>query len=735
MTNGYVSSTGSIVKAGTDLNITQTGGTISGTQDGIYARNYGSGATSITVAGKVSGTGTTASSTHENIAGIFNSTSVIDNEPGNTETQTSTGVGIMTEENAGTTVTIDAKSGADISGTTNAIQDTNGNANVTLESGSTVSGAVRLGSGSDTLTVEGTANIDGTSAILDGGNVTDSSVTDTLANDTFTNKLNFQGTTQTVNGADLLNWETVTLTGSSLTLDDGILNTAGRLATGYTTDADGTTASGLYLTNASTLYSPATLAISGDVNIDASSELKQAVGGSINGDVTNAGLIYWGNLNHTLTISGNYTGISGSKLSLETYLAGDSSATDKLDVTGSTSGNSTVVIRPAAGSPGAQTQVGIDVINVAGTSAGTFALANPVQAGAYQYVLKKSGNGGDANDWYLVSHYIGGNTPVGPTYPFPIYRPGVGDYVSGQAVNAEEGFFTTANFHERRGENTITDVNGHQSWVRPYYYHFSADGYNRFSYSGAKLYGLQLGQDVWSSITKDGASKRVAVTLDYACTDTDFKDSLRPITGLDARIGSMHAQDVSIGGTYSRVAPSGAYLDLVAKLSMLRNKFDVADTGDAYQNGVREIGSIEFGKPFAMNKNWQIEPQAQLIYMHTRYDEFSDDVSAVSGYNTNALRGRLGVRIYNRNENDNYRRSQLYGIFDILHDFIGPSDVTVGGTAVSDDFRHTGFDIGLGEEYKINKTTSFYCRGQYLHSLIGNKSEGYLFSAGIKAQF
>lgn len=717
-----INQTGGTITGTTGAGISAKGTTInvstvaaSGATDGLSASNVGSSLT-VNQSGSISGGTNGAEADNTSTTGGTTAVSIGGTVSGGT------GAGVITEENTGTSVTTDIKNGAVVSGATNAVQDTNGNAAVTLENGSTISGAVRLGDGNDTLNVIGTANIGGTSAILDGGNTTDSSVTDTLAANTATNKLNFNDTTQTLTGANILNWQTVTLDNSSITLNDGILNTGGRLSTGSAIDSDGTTQAGLSLTDASALYSPVTLAVSGDVNIDASSELKHAVGGSINGDVTNAGTIYWGNLNHTLNISGNYTGISGSKLSLETYLAGDNSATDKMAVAGNTSGSSAVTIRKASGSPGAKTNIGIDVIQVGGSSNGTFTLANAVQAGAYQYTLQKGGNGGSASDWYLVS-----NT-----------RPGANDSAIGQAVNAEEGFITTSTFHERRGEDTITDNNGHQEWARTYYYNLSADGEKQVSYSGAKLYGIQVGQDLWSHTDTEGTSKRLAVTLDYTHTTADFDDYTRPSIGLKSYIGSLSGEDTGIGCTYSRVTPSGTYLDLVGRISILRNKFDITDTGSAYQNGLRGMGSIEVGKPYNMKGGWKIEPQAQLIYMHTRYDSFTDSVSDISGYSANVLRGRLGVRIFQPKANGEYRRFQVYGIADVLHDFIGASDVTVGGTKISNDFRHTSFDIGLGGEYKINRDVSFYCRGLYQHSFsdgINNKSHGYFLSAGLKWSF
>ncbi|WP_337274595.1 autotransporter outer membrane beta-barrel domain-containing protein, partial [Serratia sp. MMO-28] len=71
-------------------------------------------------------------------------------------------------------------------------------------------------------------------------------------------------------------------------------------------------------------------------------------------------------------INGNYVG-NGGNVALNTVLAGDDAATDRLVVTGDTSGSSTVSVSNIGGD-GAKNINGIQVINVGGNSAGTFTL-------------------------------------------------------------------------------------------------------------------------------------------------------------------------------------------------------------------------------------------------------------------------------------------------------------------------------------------------------------------------
>ncbi|EBK2138018.1 autotransporter outer membrane beta-barrel domain-containing protein, partial [Salmonella enterica subsp. enterica serovar Enteritidis] len=84
----------------------------------------------------------------------------------------------------------------------------------------------------------------------------------------------------------------------------------------------------------------------------------------------------------TLTVEGNFYG--GGTLKMNTTLGGDDSPTDKLIVEGDTSGNTLVAVNNIGGT-GSQTVNGIEIVEVYGDSAGTFAKAGRIVAGAYDY--------------------------------------------------------------------------------------------------------------------------------------------------------------------------------------------------------------------------------------------------------------------------------------------------------------------------------------------------------------
>ena len=124
------------------------------------------------------------------------------------------------------------------------------------------------------------------------------------------------------------------------------------------------------------------------------------------------------------TINGNYTG-NGGGLYLNTVLGDDSSASDRLVISGGAgTGTTGIGVINAGGAGGATIADGILLVqagNGATTSADAFALFSPVAAGAYEYFLFKGGvSGGTAENWYLRSTLVASADPApapAPTTP------------------------------------------------------------------------------------------------------------------------------------------------------------------------------------------------------------------------------------------------------------------------------------------------------------------------------
>lgn len=257
----------------------------------------------------------------------------------------------------------------------------NGNTSVTLDNAAVLNGSIVLGDGSDSLTVNGT-DISQIS-LIDGGD-------DVSTADGYVDRLTLAGINGPQPAAKFLNWERISLTGSSdLTL------TGSSLATG--SGALAGEAMGLVITAGNTLrFQDAAFSVNGDLG----NQGQVALANSRTGDV--------------LTVSGDYAG--GGTLALDVVLGDSSSAADHLVVQGDTGATPTTLAISNLGGAGAATSGdGILVVQVGGTSAANaFALPAPgyTDVGGFRYQLAQVGS-----NWYLQAKAIPVTDPEVPTNP------------------------------------------------------------------------------------------------------------------------------------------------------------------------------------------------------------------------------------------------------------------------------------------------------------------------------
>ncbi|QKC68085.1 MULTISPECIES: autotransporter outer membrane beta-barrel domain-containing protein [Mesorhizobium] len=267
-----------------------------------------------------------------------------------------------------------------------------GSDNFVWNGGGIIYGAVDLGADNDTAKLSNltNANLGGTDAINGGLG------TDTL---TFDN-VKLEGI------ARVQNWESIDASNDTQLMLDGNL----------VLGDSGTGTGSLSVDAASTLYG-------GGFN----STIQAFTAGQL-AEVTNAGRIDLTNgttgATDRLTISGNYVG-AGGVLLVQTELGDDSSASDRLVLSGGTASGSTgISVVNVGGAGAATTQDGImlvQAINGATSGASTFALDGPVAAGAFEYYLFKGGvSAGSDENWYLRSTLI---TPTSPAAAPPTLEP------------------------------------------------------------------------------------------------------------------------------------------------------------------------------------------------------------------------------------------------------------------------------------------------------------------------
>ena len=363
-----------------------------------------------------------------------------------------------------------------------------------------------------------------------------------------------------------------------------------------------------------------------------------------------------------LTINGDYTGNNGL-LALRTVLGDDLSPTDKLIVKGDTYGTTRVSVSNAGGN-GAATIEGIRIIDVEGTSNGTFVKEGRIVAGAYDYDLVKRDN----QNWSLTSLAL--PEPVPPTEPKePVipesptpegphqYRPETGSYLANTL--AANTLFTTR-LHDRLGETQYTDaLTGEQKvtslWMRHIGgHHLFKDGSGQIS-TQSNRYVMQLGGDIaqWST---DGLDRwHLGLMAGYANSKSRSHSSL---TGYTSR-GEISGYSAGLYGTWyaNDADKTGAYVDGW----LLYNWFDNTVSGQGLASEKYDsdgiTASVETGytwklAEFSERNALYIQPKAQITWMDVQADTHVEkNGTRVVDKTDGNLQTRLGVKAYLQGHN------------------------------------------------------------------------------------
>lgn len=386
----------------------------------------------------------------------------------------------------------------------------------------------------------------------------------------------------------------------------------------------------------------------------------------------------------TLTINEDFTG-NGGKLVFNTVLNDDTSETDKLKVLGNTAGNAFVAVNNIGGT-GAQTIEGIEIIEVAGNSDGTFEKAGRIVAGAYDYNVVQKGS-----NWYLTSFIPAppdpedpdpvdphdpdpvDPDPVDPIDPDPVdpvdpiipepeepvappvteqqYRPEAGSYL---ANNYAANTLFMTRLHDRLGETQYVDMlTGEKKvtslWMR------NVGAHTRFKDGSGQLktqsnsYVMQLGGDLaqWSS---DGLDRwHLGAMAGYANSQNRTRSSL---TGYHSR-GQVTGYSVGLYGTWyaNDADKTGTYVDTWALYNWFDNKVMGQEQAAEKYKSSGITASVEAGYSFKLgeserNSYW-LQPKAQVVWMDVQADSHCEANGTRVKDNTDGnLMTRLGVKAF-----------------------------------------------------------------------------------------
>ncbi|MGJ3594513.1 autotransporter outer membrane beta-barrel domain-containing protein [Brucella canis] len=338
----------------------------------------------------------------------------------------------------------------------------------------------------------------------------------------------------------------------------------------------------------------------------------------------------------TLMVNGDYVGHDGT-IVFNTVLGDDNSKTDKLMVGGDTAGNTNVQVVNRDGL-GAQTVKGIEIITVGGQSNGVFSLVSDyrtkdgqkaVVGGAYAYTLHQGpARGANDGNWYLISQLEDikpdnpatrrvSDTPDAPDTPAPRYSANVPVYEG--YVQTMQALNKPSTLQERVGKRYMTGENG--------------DG--RTSGGMVDAHGIwariQGAHDRLEPTTLTGMKQEINTFILQAGVDGQFyeDENGKLIAGITGQYGTARSNIVardgdgristnawSLGATATWIGNDGFYVDTQGQVTWFESDLnsDTADVGLA--SGRKATGyalSVETGKRIALNGNWALTPQAQLI--------------------------------------------------------------------------------------------------------------------------
>ncbi|PJT19240.1 hypothetical protein CN884_20850 [Ochrobactrum sp. 30A/1000/2015] len=445
--------------------------------------------------------------------------------------------------------------------------------------------------------------------------------------------------------------------------------------------------------------------------------------------LANGGDVFFGGMGGTvLNIAGDYAGNDGT-LHMSAVLGDDDSLADRMNVSGNTSGTSKIDITNRKGF-GDKTVNGIEIINVGGNSDGVFTLngdyttrdgkAGIMTDSAYAYTLQKgSGSGNEDGNWYLVSQYEKPDPDCHDTHSCPVpperFSPAAPVYETYNATLQALNKLPT--LQQRVGERYVNADN------------------NASASTNQALAGETDSKAIWGRI--EGAHNRLEVgstagtlhqdintVILQAGVDGQFYEGengrlIAGITGqygqarsnIDNRTGdgsgSIDTQGWGLGATATWYGNSGFYVDAQAQANWYDSDLGVDAVNPTLANGNKGFGyalSLEAGQRIAIDQNWSLTPQAQLMFSSVDFDTFKDTYGArISNRDGDSLTGRLGLAASYANawkgEDGLMVNTSVYGIANLYQEFLGDARMNYAGTHMATDSDGTWGGIGAGGTY------------------------------------
>lgn len=442
-----------------------------------------------------------------------------------------------------------------------------------------------------------------------------------------------------------------------------------------------------------------------------------------------------------LKITGNYTGTGGTIL-LNSALGEDNSKTDRLTINGNSSGSASLRVNNIS-STGGVTVEGIKLVQIGGNSDATFALQGDyafkgeqaVASGAYAYRLYKNGVSTPTDgDWYLRSTLKNPTSidptnptkPVDPTTPAtPLYNAAVPVFeaYAGVLLNLN----TVSTLQQRVGDRYLgdnkgtrtdgqsTSPQGHSSaiWGRLEAAHSKYQPKTSTSATDYELDTWKMEAGLDGQLYEDTNGKLIGgLSAHYVNASADASSLFGN--------GKIDVDGYGVASTLTWYGQNGFYVDGQAQATWYNSDLFSNELNRGLANGNSAFGyvvSVETGKHFALNPNWMLTPQAQLVYSSVDFDSF--DMSFISGSartslgKADSLKARLAISADHQNSwigaDGKTTRTNIYGIANLYQEFLDGTNVNISGVDFASENDRTWGGIGTGGSYSwANDKYSLY---------------------------
>ncbi len=414
-------------------------------------------------------------------------------------------------------------------------------------------------------------------------------------------------------------------------------------------------------------------------------------GGSINGNLTNFGLIqpsFNGNPTN-LTINGSYTS-SGGVFATALYAQTNQLTADTMTINGlgnSASGATQVGLSNTQLLGKATSGDGILLMQASGgatTGNNTLYYPNRIAVGAFEYQIVKGG-ANSPNSWYLrsdnsasleVAVAYGSNpvvdyvpseqpaqqaaqavppvvvpniAPVPTTVtPEPSQRIEVANYPSVASLARLYMLSTIDSLDQRRSDLAQTNGslgmnNSKTSWGRVLGKtgELRSDDRHQGPALNARTYAIQLGTDVYRHQAADGSQTWIGpyMTLGQASGNTYSSNG-------SFKTGNVLLQGYALGLNATHITSKGLYVDSLLQATRFSGIRSNSILGPSINTtGWGLTASLETGWKLNMTELVTVTPQAQLIYNNTQMNDTADLYANIGIPNDSSLLGRLGVKV------------------------------------------------------------------------------------------